>query len=102
MNKIINLLTICRKAGKLTMGFDASKEALAALKMHLIILASDISPKTEKEIRFFADKSDCTVIKTDITIEEFHFGLGKKVGVLGICDPGFSAKLTELTIVGSD
>lgn len=95
-NKIINLLTMCRKAGFLTLGFDATKEALAALKVHLIIIASDISPKTEKEIRFFASKTDVDVVKTEFIIDEFYFGIGKKVGILGICDAGFSKKLSEL------
>ncbi len=96
MNNVINLLTICRKAGKLTLGFDATKEALLGKKAYLIITASDISTKTEKEIRFFAEKSNVNAVKSDITIEEYYVGLGKKVGIIGICDEGFAKKLTEL------
>ncbi len=97
MNRIINLLTVCRKAGKLIMGFDACKEALASKKARLILLASDISPKTEKEIRFFAGKAGVTTVKTNIRIEEFHAGTGKRAGVLCICDGGFAKKLIALT-----
>lgn len=97
MNKTINLLTICRKAGKLILGFDASKDAMLNNKAYLIILASDISPKTEKEIRFFGGKTNVSVIKSNITIDEFYFGLGKKVGIICICDEGFAKKLTEIT-----
>lgn len=96
MSNIINLLTICRKAGKLVMGFDASKEALQSAKVHLIILASDISPKTEKEINFFSEKARVKVLKSNQCIEEFYIGIGKKVGILSICDEGFAKKLETM------
>lgn len=97
MNKIINLLTVCRRAGKLVLGFDAAKEAVLSKKAALVILAGDISAKTEKEIRYFADKSGVKVIRADITIEELSAGIGKKAGVTAVCDSGFAARLTELT-----
>ncbi|MGN0642066.1 MAG: L7Ae/L30e/S12e/Gadd45 family ribosomal protein [Huintestinicola sp.] len=95
--KIINLLTMCRKAGRVQMGFDSAKESLAEKKAKLILTASDISPKTEKEIRFFAEKSGTEVIGLALTIEELGFGIGKKVGILAVCDEGFSKKLRELS-----
>ncbi|MGN0666405.1 MAG: L7Ae/L30e/S12e/Gadd45 family ribosomal protein [Huintestinicola sp.] len=95
-DRIINLLTMCRKAGRIQMGFDPSKESLAEGKANIILTASDVSPKTEKEIRFFADKSGIPVMRIPYTIEEIGFGLGKKSGVLAVCDEGFSKKLKEL------
>lgn len=83
------------------MGFDAAGEAVLKRKAKLIILASDLSPKTEKEIRFTAGKTSVPVVKTEITLEEFSFGLGKKVGVLAVCDEGFSKKLSQLVCAGS-
>jgi len=94
--KVINLLTICRKAGKLTFGFDASKEAILSEKARLIILASDISQKTEKEIRFFAAKTNITVLRTDINIGELSAGTGKKAGVIAVCDEGFAQGFNKL------
>jgi ribosomal protein L30E len=96
MNSILNLLTICRKAGKLSMGFDSAAEAVVKRKARLIVLASDLSPKTEKEIRFTAGKASVPVIKTEMSIDEINFGLGKKVGVLAVCDEGFSERLSQL------
>ena len=55
-SKLIGLITICRKAGRMVMGFDPSKEAIESGKAFSVILASDISPKTEKEIRFLPAK----------------------------------------------
>ncbi|MGN1415304.1 MAG: L7Ae/L30e/S12e/Gadd45 family ribosomal protein [Oscillospiraceae bacterium] len=94
--KIMNLLTICRKAAKLTTGFDSVKESIGDGSAEVVILASDISPKTEKEVRFFADKKKMPVLKTDISMEEMYGGIGKKAAVMSVCDKGFAEKFTEL------
>ena len=94
--KIIGLLTICRKAGRLTVGFDMSVEAIKKGKAELVILASDISPKTEKEIRFFAAKKNTAVLKSDMTMEELGSVQGRKTGIAAVCDKGFAARFTEL------
>jgi hypothetical protein len=31
-----------------------------------------------------------------MSIDEINFGLGKKVGVLAVCDEGFSERLSQL------
>lgn len=95
-SKLIGLITICRKAGRMVMGFDPSKEAIESGKAFSIILASDISPKTEKEIRFFAGKRNVPVAVSGCTINDLYCSLGKKVGVIAICDEGFSKKALAL------
>lgn len=94
--KILNLLTICRKAAKLTTGFDSVKESIAEGKAEVILLTCDVSAKTEKEILFFADKKNIGVLKTDISMEEMFGGIGKKAAVMSVCDRGFAEKFTEL------
>lgn len=94
--KIMNLLTICRKAAKLTTGFDSVKESLMDGSAELVLLTGDVSPKTEKEIRFFADKKNIAVLRTDISMEEMYGGIGKKAAVMSVCDKGFAEKFTEL------
>ncbi len=78
------------------MGFDSVKESLMTKKAHLILVASDISPKTEKEIRFFAEKNNVAVRKISASIAEIEFGIGKKVGIIAVCDEGFAKKTIEL------
>lgn len=97
-NKLLDLLTICRKAGKLETGFDAMKEALIKEKAAAVIVAADISQKTEKEVRFFSDKKNVTVKKADFTIDEVYSRLGKRAGVLTVCDGGFAER--ALTLCG--
>ncbi len=96
MSNISGLLSICRKAGKLVMGFDPMKEALAGGKACAVIIASDISPKTEKEVRFFSDKKNIPVAVTSMTLDEIHFVIGKKAGILTVCDKGFAEKALAL------
>ena len=95
-SKIFGLLTICRKAGRLVTGFDMSAETLGKGKAELVILASDISPKTEKEIRFFAAKKNVNVLKSDIPMNEIGLTPGRNTAVITICDSGFAARFTEL------
>ncbi len=97
MSNLTGLLTICRKAGKLVMGFDPMKDALAGNKAEAVIVASDISPKTEKEVRFFSGKKNIPVAKTEMTIDDIYRSVGKKAGILTICDKGFAEKALALT-----
>ncbi|MCD7730708.1 MAG: ribosomal L7Ae/L30e/S12e/Gadd45 family protein [Oscillospiraceae bacterium] len=96
-SKLMGLLSICRKAGKMVMGFEPSKEAILCGTACSVITASDISPKTEKEIRFFADKKNIPVVESDCTMEDFYNGIGKKVGLIALCDEGFSKKAIEIS-----
>lgn len=95
-NKLLDLLTICRKAGKLELGFDAMKEALIKEKAAAVIAAADISQKTEKEVRFFSDKKNVTVKKAALTIDEVYSRLGKRAGILTVCDGGFAERALTL------
>lgn len=96
LNGLFGSLTMCRKAGQLAMGFDPMKEALDTGKAHAVIIAADISPKTEKEVRFFADKRGIPVRKTEAALEEINRFLGKKAGILTICGEGFAEKALSL------
>ncbi len=96
LNGLFGSLTICRKAGRLAMGFDPMKEALDAGKAHAVIIAADISPKTEKEVRFFSEKHGVPVRKTEMTLEGINRALGKKAGILTICGEGFAEKILRI------
>lgn len=95
-DKILGLLTLCRKSGRIALGFDSVKDSIAASKARLILLASDTSAKTEKEVRFFADKNDTEVQRTHISIDEISFKLGKRAAVIAVCDDGFADGIRKL------
>lgn len=56
-NKVYSLLGFAAKAGKLVVGTDAVIECIQYKKAKLIIVASDASDKTKKNIQFICDKN---------------------------------------------
>ena len=45
-NPMLGALGLCRKAGKLVMGFDAVAESVMKGKAVLVLTAQDVSPRT--------------------------------------------------------
>lgn len=95
--KWISLLTISRKAGKLIMGFDPAKEEVLAGRAKGVFLTADASEKTKKEVRFFCTQADVPVRETCFTMGDIQQAVGRKAGVLAVCDKGFADRLMELS-----
>ena len=53
-DKFLNLLGICRKAGKLTLGATKTYELIKSGKAEIVFVAGDLSEKTEKELKSYA------------------------------------------------
>ncbi|MGN0677005.1 MAG: L7Ae/L30e/S12e/Gadd45 family ribosomal protein [Ruminococcus sp.] len=96
VQKMINLLTICRRAGRLTIGFDAVSDAVKNKKAFCVMTASDISANTLKEISFVCSKYNVKIIPARLTKEELEFYLGKTTAVIAVCDRGFADSFTAL------
>lgn len=94
--KLTGLLGICRKAGKMAMGFDPMLEALSSGKASGILTARDISPKTYKEVCFHCQKKQIPVCTLPMTQEEIEFVLGRRAAVIAILDKGFSDRMQTL------
>ena len=65
----LSTLGLCRKSGRLIHGFDPVCEELKNPKSKIagVILASDVSEKTQKEMRFFCDKYSALLSQCDGT-----------------------------------
>lgn len=94
--KAINLLTICRKAGRVIMGFDAVKDAALEKGVSCVIVSDDISLKTLKEVKFFCNNTHTKIIRLDIDSADVFDALGKEVVVMAIADYGFAKRFEEL------
>lgn len=97
--KVINLLTICRKAGKMVTGFDVSLKALKEGSSRCILIASNTSPKTVKELKFQISKSNILnvdLLLMPITIEDVDNSINVYAGIIAICDDGFSKAFKKL------
>lgn len=98
--KIINLLTICKKAGKLVTGFDISLDAVKNGTSKCILIASNTSAKTIKEVHYRIKKegleSSVKVLNIPLTIEDIAWYINNNAGVIAICDDGFSKSFEKL------
>lgn len=79
---------LCRRAGKLIIGFDAVADEMRKRTPGGVILASDVSPKTEKEVLFRAEQNGIEVIKAAFTMDTAKDAIGKRAGVFYVTDVG--------------
>ena len=61
----------------------------------LVLVAQDLSEKTRKNMRFEADRAGAALLETAFTMEDIAAAIGKKAGVLAVCDAGFAEKLKQ-------
>ena len=100
-DKILTLLGFAAKAGKLSYGFDATKTALSQKKAKLVLIATDISPKSQKEVLFFGDKFKIkAIILNDYSIETISHAVGRKCGIISVNDASFGDGLLSAINVG--
>lgn len=96
MNSILGLLTMCRKAGKLNMGMDMMKAACAGKTACGVYCATDISAKSLKEVRFVCGKDKVKLYSLGVSMDEIWADLGKRTGILAVCDAGFNKKAASM------
>ena len=96
--KTAGLLGLCRRAGKISVGFDAVCADVRHGRAALVLRAADLSAKTEKELLFTVRR--CIVnrpplCRLDVGKAELArlIGVPKPVGVCCVTDKGFAAAL---------
>lgn len=80
------------------MGHDMAEQALYARRAKMLMLCSNVSPRLVREFKKTIELHgiDVPVYQVDITIEEIHFFVGTKAGVLTVDDENFSTKIISL------
>ena len=94
-NKLQSTVSLCRRAGKLQMGFDQVKESAEAGHVKCVFVAADLSDKSKKEVCFFCGKVSVPVYCLPITKDEIKMAVSKGSGVLGVTDEGFAGILKQ-------
>ncbi len=94
-DKIRALLGFSRKAGKLATGTETTRESVMRHRARLVLIASDISPKSVKEIRFICHKNNTRVEILPLTTEEISAAIGRRAGILALEDDGFAAAVVK-------
>ena len=97
MDKLLNFLGLCRRAGQLVIGSDAVAGAVVKGEAKLVITAKDISPNTEKKLRKTCALNNVRLIKIERTKDELSFALGRLTAVAAITENGFARNVEKLT-----
>lgn len=96
--KILSLLGIARRAGRLAPGHDAAVESIVKNKASLCILCRDASERLEREMRHACsyENKNIHVVKADFDIKELSAAIGTRAAVITVNDDGFAKKLITL------
>lgn len=95
-DKLLSLLGLARRAGKIEPGFDAAVSAARGGKAYLLIAARDISEKTVKNLRYEGARAGIPTLRVEAGMEELGRACGVRAGVLAVTDKGFSKAVEGL------
>lgn len=95
-DRILSLLGICKRAGKLITGADTTIDSIRKNKAKLVIFANDFSKSSKKSVQTAADECNVKTLTMSRSKEEIGFALGKICGVMTTEDKGFADKLEQL------
>lgn len=92
-SKLLSSLSMARGAGKLKIGFEASKEAVEA-GAHLTVVASDASDRTKAAVRSFCEGLCETVVISE-TQDDIARKFGRRFAVAAVTDINFAALIRK-------
>ncbi|MEG1778869.1 MAG: ribosomal L7Ae/L30e/S12e/Gadd45 family protein [Oscillospiraceae bacterium] len=101
-NKILSLIALCKKAGKLVQGFDVAAEAVATGKAAGVFLSEDLSPKSKRSITFICEENGIIPQTMPVTMDELAFYIRKRVGILVVTDDGLAKKISTLIAMDNE
>ena len=81
----------------MTIGNDAVADAIINGEACLVLLVSDVSPRTEKSVSEVANANNIKMIKLAHSKEQVSNSLGKLTAVISINDIGFAKKIAQIT-----
>lgn len=94
----LNLLGLCRKAGKLSRGHDASFGSISKNRAKACFLTRDASERLKQEFERTAvyDGRHIPVEILDISMDDLYAATGIRAAVITVDDAGFASKLLQL------
>ncbi len=96
MDKLLSFLGICKKAGKLSLGYDSTVEMLKKGKCRLVLVTNDLSSNSLSKIILKADEYDTELLHISISMGEIMAALGQRSGIISINDSGFKSSIRAL------
>jgi len=95
MESFLNFLGIAVRARKIITGTDLTLNGIRSGEVRLVIMASECSPRTKKDLHNKATYYNVPVIDT-ISGNELKMAIGKDRKVIGVTDRGFAKRLEEI------
>lgn len=94
--KLLHLLGLARRAGRLDLGSEAVRDAVKKRRASLVLLAGDLSPKTASGQSLLAQQAGIPFRTIRPRMNEVEAALGKRAGVIAVNDRGFANRLLAL------
>lgn len=101
MNKLLSMISLSKRAGKLLVGFDRVKDAVYAGKVCVVLTAADLSEKSLKGVRNVCDEEEVGCLKLPFAMDELWSEIGQKTGILAVTDAGLAKKIRSMLSVGN-
>jgi ribosomal protein L7Ae-like RNA K-turn-binding protein len=95
-DRVLSLLGIARRAGRVCFGSDAVTEALRKGEAKLVLFARDLSPRTAGGVETAARARDVPCVKIAAPMDEIGIATGKRAGVVAVNDAGFAKAVAGL------
>ena len=95
--RLASMIGLCRRAGRLGCGVEAVKDALKTGRQHLVLLASDPSDRTRKQITNKCASAGARCVCIPLTKEELGRACGlDELSVCCVSDPRFIQAIADL------
>lgn len=95
-DRVLGMLGISAKAGKVVCGNDATIEDIERHKVKLVIVAEDASEKTKKNMKYVCEKNKVPILEFG-NIDEISRTIGKtNKAIIGIKSKSLSEAIEKL------
>lgn len=95
MKSKLGLISMCAKAGRLSLGMDMAKDACRCGNAKGVFVADDLSEKSLKEMKYYCARYGVKLYRLGETMEGIQQGLGRKTGIIAVNDAGFAASCAK-------
>ena len=93
--RVLGMLSLCRRAGRLTAGMEAVLEAAGKGAAFLVLLAEDLSPRSAERLKGRLPQ-ELPVVTLPCTMQTISRYTGKNSGILAVCDENFAGGIRAM------
>ena len=96
MDKVLNYLSLARKAGRAELGEEPVGAAARALHAHLVVVAGDASDHTWRRAKSYVAGTDQQCIRLPYSKDEIGMAIGRtSLAIAAVTDPALALSLVQ-------